>query len=229
MIKLSKTISLEKKMMESQGKLLDAKQYNLLILGMLLYGCIVNVLLCQFVPMTIFSEHYFIALIAYVLAVFAGITIARKTKNEKLSFLGFNLVVIPMGVVLSPLVSFVAGNLVFKAFVLTGVITACMMSIGMLRPHWFEKAGSFLFISLIAIVAAEIACWVFKLEQDIITWVAVLVFTGYIGYDTYKAQTRPHTVCNAIDSAISLYVDIINVFVRLLELFGNVNDFDIDG
>jgi FtsH-binding integral membrane protein len=41
-----------------------------------------------------------------------------------------------------------------------------------------------------------------------------------MGFDWYRAQAYPKTVDNAIDSAVDLYLDIINLFIRLLEIFG---------
>ena len=46
----------------------------------------------------------------------------------------------------------------------------------------------------------------------------VLIFSGYIGYDWARANRLPKTLDNAIDSAAALYLDIINLFLRLLRL-----------
>ena len=47
-------------------------------------------------------------------------------------------------------------------------------------------------------------------------WVVALLFCGYIGYDWAEAQNNAKTLDNAIDSAVALYLDIINLFLRLL-------------
>ena len=47
-------------------------------------------------------------------------------------------------------------------------------------------------------------------------WVVALIFCGYIGYDWVEAQNKYKTLDNAVDSAMDLYLDIINLFVRLL-------------
>ena len=47
-------------------------------------------------------------------------------------------------------------------------------------------------------------------------WLVALLFCGYIGYDWAKAQEKRKTLDNAVDSAVDLYLDIINLFVRLL-------------
>ena len=47
-----------------------------------------------------------------------------------------------------------------------------------------------------------------------------MIFCGYIGVDWGRANRIPKTVDNAVDSAAALYMDIINLFLRLLRLTG---------
>ena len=49
-------------------------------------------------------------------------------------------------------------------------------------------------------------------------WIVALLFCGYIGYDWARANAIPNTLDNAIDSAAALYLDIINLFIRLLHI-----------
>ncbi|MCR5192464.1 MAG: Bax inhibitor-1 family protein, partial [Bacteroidales bacterium] len=46
------------------------------------------------------------------------------------------------------------------------------------------------------------------------------LFSGYIGYDVAKSQAYPKTLDNAVDSALDIYLDIINLFIRLLSILG---------
>ena len=46
--------------------------------------------------------------------------------------------------------------------------------------------------------------------------VGSIIILGYIGYDWAKAQEKRKTLDNAVDSAVDLYLDVINLFVRLL-------------
>ena len=43
---------------------------------------------------------------------------------------------------------------------------------------------------------------------------------GFIGYDTYVATSVPPTLPNAVLMASNLFVDIINVFLRILNILG---------
>lgn len=48
-----------------------------------------------------------------------------------------------------------------------------------------------------------------------------LLFCGYIGYDWAVAQREEKTVDNAVDTCVGLYLDIINIFIRVLSASGN--------
>jgi len=58
------------------------------------------------------------------------------------------------------------------------------------------------------------------IHHGIIDWIVVLIFCGYIGYDWGRANNIPRTVDNAVDSAAELYMDIINLFLRILRILG---------
>jgi FtsH-binding integral membrane protein len=42
------------------------------------------------------------------------------------------------------------------------------------------------------------------------------LFCGYIAYDWAKAQEESPTADNAVDACVGLYLDIINLFLRIL-------------
>ena len=49
------------------------------------------------------------------------------------------------------------------------------------------------------------------------------IFSLYIGYDMYRAQSVRKTIDNAVDSAVDIYVDIVVLFTYVLEIVGNRN------
>ena len=44
------------------------------------------------------------------------------------------------------------------------------------------------------------------------------IFSLYIGYDYQRAQFYPPTVDNAVDCALDIYLDIINLFLDILRI-----------
>lgn len=55
-------------------------------------------------------------------------------------------------------------------------------------------------------------------------WVGVLLFSAYTIYDFNQAKEGPRTVEAAMSSGISVFLDLANLFIRLLSLFGSKND-----
>ena len=58
----------------------------------------------------------------------------------------------------------------------------------------------------------------------VIDYAVVALFSLYIGYDWYCSQRYAATPYNAISCATDLYLDIINIFVRLLAILGKKKD-----
>ena len=46
------------------------------------------------------------------------------------------------------------------------------------------------------------------------------IFSLYIGFDWSRAQVMSKTLDNAVDAAVQIYLDIINLFIRLLKIMG---------
>ena len=146
---------------------------------------------------------------------------AAKSTNPMVSFIGYNLVVLPIGVLLSLLLLGFPVGIVVKAMALTGMVTATMMLLAIIRPQFFLGLGRTLFLTLIiGIVAEVVATWLFGYRGAIFDWLFVILFSGYIGYDVAKSQAYPKTLDNAVDSALDIYLDVINLFIRLLSILG---------
>jgi FtsH-binding integral membrane protein len=54
----------------------------------------------------------------------------------------------------------------------------------------------------------------------IIDYIAAGIFSLYIGYDMYRASVIERNIDNAVDVALSLYLDIINLFLEILKILG---------
>lgn len=195
--------------------------YNLIIGGVLLYGFIVNALIVWLGSdffHAIASEHYFIFIIGYFILCFAGSAISLKAQKPIISFLGYNLVVVPIGALLSVFLPAYYISDILLAIVTTGAVTAAMMILGTIYPRFFAKLGRTLIVSLLIGIIANLIALIFGYSGNILNWFFVIIFSLYIGYDWQKAQMYPKTADNAVDSALDLYLDIINLFLRLLRI-----------
>ncbi len=227
-----------KRLTEVSGNIISEKAYNMVLGGVVFYGLFVNVILCALFgeKMADFlagaSKTGMIAItVGYIVLAMAGIAISHFSSNPAISFLGYNFVVVPMGLMVSALVTAYLdagmGDIVFQAILYTAVITFVMIVLACAFPGFFSKIGGILCGCLIGLVIAEIvALLIFRTHQTIFSWIGAAIFSLYIGYDYWRAQQYPKTVDNAVDSAVDIYLDIINLFIRILSILANSRSND---
>ena len=196
---------------------LSSKTYNTIIGLILLWGFAVNAIMCTFFQDVFSSWSPTVVLIGYFVAAIIGIFMSEFSDNPIVSFIGYNLVVLPIGIVLSISLKDYYVSSIVQAFILTSLITLLMIIISSIKPEIFESMGATLFICLSGVIVIElIMMFVGIVTPQWWDWLVALLFCGYIGYDWSKAQEKRRTLDNAVDSAVDLYLDIINLFVRLL-------------
>jgi FtsH-binding integral membrane protein len=167
------------------------------------------------------SIHLLVFLAVYFGMCWLGIQIFSSSSDPWISFLGYNLVVIPFGLVLNLVVSRYDASIVQDAMRITGLVTAAMMCLGSLVPGVFRQISGALTLALLAMVGIELfEVFVLGIHHDLIDWAVAVIFCAYIGYDWGVANELPRTADNAVDSAARLYMDIINLFVRVLAILG---------
>lgn len=205
------------------GAIVSDRTYNLVLGGTVLYGVLVNILLCNFVGNVYMYIHPLLFLLLYFVCAFAGTAIAARSDNPAISFLGYNMIVVPLGLVISTMVEVYGGlssRIVLDAFYYTALITAIMIFAALAFPSVFDRIGGFLFVSLIGILVSSFVVMFFSAAYYPFSLICAVVFSLYIGYDFHRSQMFPKTIDNAIDCAIDIYIDIANLFVRLLQIFG---------
>ena len=213
----------EERLNSGVGDQISVRRYNAVMLLTLLWGFLVNTVMVYYFaipimrllsgvgPLWIFFGYFVLAI--------AGIAISARSTNPWISFLGYNLLVLPIGVLLCLILPGIPVAIVTKALLLTGIVTATMTLLGLVAPNVFLGMGRTLFIALIVGILAElVATFLFHYTGTAFDWLFVVLFSGYIGYDVAKSQIYPKTVDNAVDCALDIYLDIINIFIRLLAL-----------
>ncbi len=113
-------------------------------------------------------------------------------------------------------------------FLITSIIFALMALWGKNTKSDLSKMGTYLAISLLAVVLLMILNIFLKLPtlDLILCIVGIVIFILYIGYDMKKAiyLAEAYDESGEIYGAFQLYLDFINLFLRLLRLFGNGRD-----
>ncbi|PIW65829.1 MAG: hypothetical protein COW11_06505 [Candidatus Omnitrophica bacterium CG12_big_fil_rev_8_21_14_0_65_43_15] len=204
------------------GAIVSDATYNLVIGLVLCWGLLVNwLIVCYVSPAWLSSINIWLFLIIYFASCFYGIYLFNKYTEPAISFIGYNFVVVPFGLVVNMIVSQYEPTLVLEAIQITAMVTVVMMILGSAFPKFFQSIYRGLFLALLAVIIIELfQIFILKRHSDWIDWAVVLIFCGYIGYDWGRANRIPKTIDNAIDSAAAIYMDIINLFVRILRILG---------
>ncbi len=210
---------------ESHGRRISRNAYNFVIGLVLCWGFLVNWLMVKNIPYkTIIDINIWVLLIGYFASCFFGIYLFTKSKTAIVSFIGYNFVVVPFGIIINLVVFQYDPSLVLDAMRVTGLVTFAMMVLGSLFPAFFEKISRALTVALIVVILVQmVEIFILKTHIGIIDWIVAVIFCGYIGFDWGRANAIPRTVDNAVDSAASLYMDIINLFLRILSIMGRRN------
>lgn len=93
----------------------------------------------------------------------------------------------------------------------------------------FSYLGTILFIALLGLLAAitlRLFVLITRWKQRLLSFLGVAVFVGYLLFDFNRlVQLSDHPPANtwpvAMDTAIGLYLDIINLFLQLLDLLSD--------
>ena len=120
---------------------------------------------------------------------------------------------------------FTMGSIV-SAFMGAAILFAVMSGWGYFTRRDLSGLGSLMFVGLIAIIIASvvnifIGSTVF---QMVISAMAIIIFLGLTAYDTQRIRevvsVGDDTGKEEVMGALTLYLDFINLFLSLLQLFG---------
>ncbi len=135
-----------------------------------------------------------------------------------------------MGVSMSSILWAFTGQSVARVFFITAGLFGAMSLYGYTTKRDLSGFGSFLFMGLIGIVIASLVNLFLQstMMQFVISVIGVLVFTGLTAYDVqeiksvyYERDGQETTSKKALIGALKLYLDFINLFISLINLFGD--------
>ena len=166
-----------------------------------------------------------VIIFAPLVAVF-GVTMALNSNPPKeiaiLLLHGFAAI---MGLSMATLFAAYTLGSIVSAFMGAAVLFGSMSLYGYFTKQSLDSWGKFLFIGLIAIVIASVIN-VFigsSLAQTVISALAIIIFLGLTAYDTQKIRemvSEDTSPAVEVMGALTLYLDFINIFISLLQLFG---------
>jgi len=120
---------------------------------------------------------------------------------------------------------FAMGSIV-SAFMGAAVLFGVMSGYGYFTKQSLDSMGKFMFVGLIAIVIASIVNIFIgsTVIQMVISALAIIIFLGLTAYDTQKIREELSLETSdvaEVRGALTLYMDFINLFINLLQLFGD--------
>jgi len=115
-------------------------------------------------------------------------------------------------------------EIVLLALALTSTIFISLTIYVIYSKQDFSFLGGFLFVGLIANIVLGFIGWLFSLH--FMAWITsifgIFIFTGYILYDTdqivNKVELHDVDLGTALMGALDLYLDVINLFLHILQL-----------
>lgn len=167
-------------------------------------------------------------LVAYFALAIPGVLLSNYSSNWFVSLIGYGLVILPTGAIVGPYVALYETESVQRVMFLTTIIAACVGTAGVVYPKSVQHWGGYLLTGLLVVIFADFSRIIMRnfgvdtAPFKIIDYGAALLFCGLIFYDFNKAVRGRLTLDGAVDSAVHLYLDILNLFIRLLAIFGKV-------
>jgi FtsH-binding integral membrane protein len=120
---------------------------------------------------------------------------------------------------------FTMGSIV-SAFMGAAILFGVMSGYGYFTKQSLDSLGKFMFVGLIAIIIASIVNIFIgsTVMQMVISALAIIIFLGLTAYDTQKIREELSVETSdsaEVRGALTLYMDFINLFINLLQLFGD--------
>ena len=203
--------------------------YNYMTVGLALTGIVAYLVASSPLGEAIFGSGLaFIVMLAPI-----GVVIFLSVRIHKMSFASaqasFWIFATLMGLSLASIFMIYTGTSIARVFFITAATFASMSVYGYTTKRDLTGLGSFLFMGLIGIILASIVNIFIgsAVMQFAISVIGVLIFVGLTAYDTQKIKEMYYegdgtevAGKKAIMGALRLYLDFINLFIMLLNIFG---------
>ncbi|MCL1807689.1 MAG: Bax inhibitor-1/YccA family protein [Oscillospiraceae bacterium] len=121
---------------------------------------------------------------------------------------------------------------IYAAFGICAVMFAVMAGFGAVTKKDLSSVGSLLFMALIGLIAASLVNFFLQSEMldYLVCYAGILIFVGLTAYDTQRTKKMLASAVEAgqeeavrkisVIGALSLYLDFINLFLKILRLLG---------
>ena len=209
------------------------------VYGHMMLAVITSMVVSMFVGMSPELVQFFftgftkwIVIFAPLVAVFVVTPILANDPSPPVAITALHGFAALMGLSFATIfVIFTMGSIV-TAFMGAAVLFGTMSAYGYFTKQNLDSVGKYAFVALIAICIASIVNIFIgsTVMQMVISAIAILVFLALTAYDTQTIRemvsSENSTYGDEVSGALSLYLDFINIFIHLLQLFGIMNKDD---
>lgn len=177
----------------------------------------------------VFSSYYIFLIIAEIVVVIWLSAKIRKMKPTTAKIL-FCLYSFITGLTFSSIFVVYQMTSIMTVFGITALIFLIFALIGYYTKIDLTKLGVYLFMALLGVIICSlINIFVGSATFDLgLTIVCLIIFIAYIAYDIQIIKRNLYQITEednlAIYGALQLYLDFINIFLRLLQLFAKSRD-----
>jgi modulator of FtsH protease len=128
-----------------------------------------------------------------------------------------------LGLVVESYIARGQGGIVVNAAATTAAVVLALSAYAWTTKRDLSGMGSFLTIALIAVIIAGLLN-AFLLHAPLLSLIisaaTAIIFSGFILYDMQRLKNAQGGMGDAILLAVAIYLDIFNLFLSLLQIFG---------
>jgi modulator of FtsH protease len=193
------------------------------LLGMTMIPTVIGAFIGISLDLSFMAQHPIMAVVGMLVIMFGLIMGIKANSNSSIGVLLLLAFTLFMGVMLGPILQVAlhlrnGGQLIGMAAGGTGIIFLTLAGIATTTKKDFSFMGKFLMVGIIMLIVASLANMFFQIPafQLALSGVAVLLFSGFILYDVSRIVNGGET--NYIMATLSIYLDIYNLFVNLLQI-----------
>ena len=204
--------------------------YNYMGLGLAITGLVAAIVASSpalYMPIFGTPLKWVVMLAPLGFVFFLGARIQRMSLSAaQMTFWAFAAV---MGISLASIFLVFTGESIARTFFIAAATFGAMSLYRYTTSRDLSGFGSFLFMGLIGVILASVVNLFVQSSalQFAVSVIGVLVFVGLTAYDTQRIKEMYYQVAgsdmagrSAIMGALSLYLNFINLFMLLLQLFG---------
>lgn len=201
------------------------RTYLLVLGGVALTIVGVGFTMTQPALMGLVARHPFLSF----LFTLAPLFLAQRAKDRYPANIGLTLLfTFTIGVWISPIMAYYATTqpgVIGQAGLLTLSAFTVLTAYAWISKRDFSAWGSFFVVGLWVLIATSLLNMFFKNESAAL-WLSgmtVLIFSGLLIFDTWRIR-NVYGPDEYVDAAVSIYLDLLNMFMAILHLLGGRRD-----